>query len=100
MGKDCVLALLGWWATRLLTVFHTFFHVKYGDDFGLSPYSALSLVRQWIHAVRQYTRLSGFIFLRMGDDFTMFPYTAQFLVLNGTCFASVFGFGFQVFLRG
>ena len=41
-----------------------------------------------------------FIFLRMGDDVTMFPYTAQFLVLSGTCFASVYGLvEFQVFLR-
>ena len=34
-----------------------------------------------------------------GDVFTLFPYTAQFLFLSGTFFASVFGFGFQVFLR-
>ena len=32
----------------------------------LSPYSALSLVRQWIHAVRQYTRLSGIYFSAYG----------------------------------
>ena len=28
-----------------------------GDDFGLSPFSALSLVRHWIHALRQFTGL-------------------------------------------
>ena len=28
-----------------------------GDDFGLSPYSELSLVRYWIHALRLSTEL-------------------------------------------
>ena len=36
---------------------------------GLSPYSALSLVRQRIHAVRQSTRLSG----RISHYFSWFP---------------------------
>ena len=36
---------------------------------GLSPYSALSLVRQRIHAVRQFTRLSG----RISHFFSCFP---------------------------
>ena len=41
---------------------------------GLSPYSALSLVRQRIHAVRQSTSLSGFLtfsafWWSLGDDF-------------------------------
>ena len=44
-------------ATGLLEEFHMILHVKYGDDFGLSPYSALRLVRQRIHALRQFTEL-------------------------------------------
>ena len=44
-------------ATRLLKEFHTILHVKYGEDFGLSPYSALRLVRQRIHALCQFTEL-------------------------------------------
>ena len=51
---------------------------------GLSPYSALSLVRQRIHAVRQSTGLSGIISHYFswfpGDDFMVSPYSALSLV--------------------
>ena len=43
----------------LLDEFHTISRGLWEMTAGLSPYSALSLVRQRIHAVRQSTRLSG-----------------------------------------
>ena len=41
------------------------FPVFMGDDFMFSPYSALSLVRQRIHAVRQSMERKNFVFFYM-----------------------------------
>ena len=52
----------------------------FGDDFGFSPYSALSLVRQQKHALRQFTELLMKLtfFLRAGRLGS--PYAALCLV--------------------
>ena len=68
----------------------------------LSPYSALSLVRQRIHAVRQSTRLSGRISHYFswfpGDDFMFVSvFSAEFGSSADTCTASVYyGLGFSL----